>query len=1087
MEKWEEIKKQIKLETKWYFEPKKIDTDPLVDILKKIFNSPIDSQYKLGGLSTTYTNALFKVIDEDSSKKDRISNFEVLKNVEPFLKKILYFKDFEQFSIVKDELKGLIPILKSCGLNPSNFFLDEKHLEQFTDDQYEYHLIKTYLLRNLESHNCELWSSRELEENIGTELIFYMEAVSRCQDAISVKLFEVKTDYSAYIENEISEFEKWAFRFVATDTVEDFSVFESYAIEHFTSDDENEEDDEITTERAGTVDWIRKNNLPEKRMLLWGDAGLGKSTTLQYLTYLDAKAYREGISNYIPVYIPLGMLIDRNETLESYVFNKLKTSVEEGKKLLESGNINLFLDGVNEIPEDKSSDILSKRIREIQFLIDNYPKSFMIISNRPEKYNQFKNIPVFRLQPMDYVKIMEFIQKNTRNEEVRNLIKEKIKTNQRILNIISTPLMTTRLISIVQEFKEVPESEGMIIRQFLDALYKRERVDKQDVKFDDEKINYLLTSLALYGYKKNGTNSGLTRYEVLKCFSSCLEEFHFEYDTIYALEILIKMGIFNCDSTGEIIVFSHQAYQDYYISRSDNFSLLSEGDVKKKITELQKKRTIIDEKKVINQNQYDYLKFIARDKKYEKSIMYNLQNSSKDERYLGLKVLCKYNIVLAARTISSYSKENDIKLYIEEKAKEQFMKSSVFEKKASSIYACLELEKIETVIDIFSNYINIHHTYDNKLLITILRNCADNKLYKLLVVFTCLRVSESVAKEILNIFIVFIKNKEIKIDCHNENNIAYVVGKLNSIFSHQYSYKLIELYRCFIVPKKDIPKCVFECAKKNISGKHNKNCIDFLSMYDFSFKSKKQIRFLLSNYRHYLPTMKFQFLEYLFYINDYTNTILKKEKNEFIELFNLYPMFSSIVYLSLPPEIQYYVTKTYGCIYYLKTDWYPIKKRINFSTLSKNEFIKQYPYINEALFERYKYSFNPELIWENFKYMENVNIDTFENFLIFRASLVTDFICYVPKKIDIKKVEITTKLDFYPKNGKNCSILNKLEKEILKEEIPTDIEQTINIKINDIFLKFTLLPIEWFLKNVNFRWVIDKIEIISNRLGDYNK
>ena len=122
MEKWEEIKKQIKLETKWYFEPKKIDTDPLVDILKKIFNSPIDSQYKLGGLSTTYTNALFKVIDEDSSKKDRISNFEVLKNVEPFLKKILYFKDFEQFSIVKDELKGLIPILKSCGLNPSNFF-----------------------------------------------------------------------------------------------------------------------------------------------------------------------------------------------------------------------------------------------------------------------------------------------------------------------------------------------------------------------------------------------------------------------------------------------------------------------------------------------------------------------------------------------------------------------------------------------------------------------------------------------------------------------------------------------------------------------------------------------------------------------------------------------------------------------------------------------------------------------------------------------------------------------------------------------------------------------------------------------------
>ena len=110
MEIWNEIKKQIKLETRWYFDPKGKDTDPLVDTLRKLFNAPIDSQYSLGGLATTYTNALFKVIDEDSSKKDRIANFEVLKNVEPFLKKILFFMDFQKFLLIKDELKGLRPI-----------------------------------------------------------------------------------------------------------------------------------------------------------------------------------------------------------------------------------------------------------------------------------------------------------------------------------------------------------------------------------------------------------------------------------------------------------------------------------------------------------------------------------------------------------------------------------------------------------------------------------------------------------------------------------------------------------------------------------------------------------------------------------------------------------------------------------------------------------------------------------------------------------------------------------------------------------------------------------------------------------------
>lgn len=661
MKIWEEIKKQIKLETKWYFEPKEIDTDPLVDTLKKIFNTAIDSKYSLGGLATTYTNALFKVIDEDSSKKDRIANFEVLKNVEPFLKKILYFKDFEKFLIIKDEMKGLTPILKSCGLNPSNIYMDEEHLKSFTEDQYEYHLTKTFILRNLESHNCELWSSRELEENIGTELIFYMEAVNRCHDAIALKLSEVKTDYTTYIENEITEFEKWASRFVATDTIEDFSVFESYAVEHIISYDESEEDndDEIVKERSGTVDWIRKNNLPERRMILWGDAGLGKSTTLQYLTYLDARAYRKGISNIIPVYIPLGMLIDRYETLESYIFSRLKTEVEEGKKLLESGKINLFLDGVNEIPEDKSSDILSKRIKEIQLLIDSYPKTLMIISNRPEKYNQFRNIPVFRLQPMDYVKIMEFIQKNTRSEEVRNLIKEKIESNKRLLNIISTPLMTTRLISIVQEFKKVPDSEGMIIKQFLDTLYKREIVDKQDSKFNVDKINYLLTSLALYGFKKNGTNSGLTRYEVLTCFSKCLEELHFEYDTLYALDILIKIGVLTYDSAAEIVVFAHQAYQDFYLSKADSSNLLSKDD-----DIINKTNGFSDNNAEVHEQLSGFYEITANDTRYNKSTLYKIQLSDENKRNEEIKLLSKYNIRLAAQSIPAENNTEDIKQHI---------------------------------------------------------------------------------------------------------------------------------------------------------------------------------------------------------------------------------------------------------------------------------------------------------------------------------------------------------------------------------------------------------------------------------------
>lgn len=1020
MKIWEEIKKQIKLETKWYFEPKEIDTDPLVDTLKKIFNTPIDSKYSLGGLATTYTNALFKVIDEDSSKKDRIANFEVLKNVEPFLKKILYFKDFEKFLIIKDEMKGLTPILKSCGLNPSNIYMDEEHLKSFTEDQYEYHLTKTFILRNLESHNCELWSSRELEENIGTELIFYMEAVNRCHDAIALKLSEVKTDYTTYIENEITEFEKWASRFVATDTIEDFSVFESYAVEHIISYDESEEDndDEIVKERSGTVDWIRKNNLPERRMILWGDAGLGKSTTLQYLTYLDARAYRKGISNIIPVYIPLGMLIDRYETLESYIFSRLKTEVEEGKKLLESGKINLFLDGVNEIPEDKSSDILSKRIKEIQLLIDSYPKTLMIISNRPEKYNQFRNIPVFRLQPMDYVKIMEFIQKNTRSEEVRNLIKEKIESNKRLLNIISTPLMTTRLISIVQEFRKVPESEGMIIKQFLDALYKRERVDKQDAKFDDDKINYLLTSLAVYGFKKNGTNSGLTRYEVLKCFSNCLEEFHFEYDTIYALEILIKMGVFNCDSSGEVIVFSHQAYQDYYLSRADTFSLISKEDLKKKDNELQEKQikkeeikqldnTFIDEKRIkeiIKKNDNG---------KYDNYLMYKYHCLNSKDRNNELKKLASLDLALTTKIIVNDENSEEIEDFIINIAKTKYIINAqkgqrVLENHVKCIKTILLLNKIEEFNFYDNDLIN-----SNELIITLASQLNVNSLILLLkkILFIDTQQYKNKKKSIVNICKQINKNSLI-IDWEKKDEVF--LYKLVEFIKSDIEIQDFQIFLYLSIPYKFIPHEVIDLIIDNNQINDINDCSIFIIKYGNQKDKDKYIKKIVNH--NYYNLEWYKCIKVLFDI------LYMKDASYLKSLISNNAKLRAYIFTLLDDHTAIEVATEIGTYFYPKTLENSQSKPIMFDSTSKI-----FEYL--GLVDKKRFIFFENIFLKNNQEIDSYEFETKEELLSFLDYLVfKDFPIYIEKE--------TKKTDF--------SILyNKYENKYLRNILDRSMEKII--------------------------------------------
>ena len=394
-EMWERITKFLDKEIGWYFKPKNVEIGPLVKCLKKLLEAPIDEKYNLGGLSSNIPYAIEKVLDDKSDKNERIANFSILKNVEPFLKKIIFFLNIEKFKDIQNEKSALIPIINFLKLNPDKIFFEDYVLNQYPRDDYNYHLTNTYILRNKESHDAKAWNNMELFGNVQSLLIFYLEVIRKYQNQLEDKLLQASFDVSEHVNSEIERFEKQAKRFVATESTEDFNVFESYAVENsFSSDedfdddedsDDEDDDEEEVKERSGTVDDIRKNKLPEKRMILWGDAGLGKSTTLQYLTYIDAKDYRDQKSDVVPVYLPLGMLIDKEKTLESYIFGELKVSPEKGRELFQAGKINLFLDGVNEIPEEKKSNVL----KEIQSILDNYRNSLVIVSNRPEKQNQF--------------------------------------------------------------------------------------------------------------------------------------------------------------------------------------------------------------------------------------------------------------------------------------------------------------------------------------------------------------------------------------------------------------------------------------------------------------------------------------------------------------------------------------------------------------------------------------------------------------------------------------------------------------------------------------------------------------------------
>lgn len=161
----------------------------------------------------------------------------------------------------------------------------------------------------------------------------------------------------------------------------------------------------------------------------------------------------------------------------------------------------------------------------------------------------------------------DFIKKNVDEEDVKELLFTSINGSERFVQIINTPLILSRLIEIVRYKKEIPHSEGEIIAEFLNCLLVREKEEKQDARLDIKRIIYLLRMIAFESLEKKEANSGMTESEVLKYCSKSMDTYRFQYDALYALDIVLQLGIL--EKREDLYVFSHQAYQDYYYAMEE--------------------------------------------------------------------------------------------------------------------------------------------------------------------------------------------------------------------------------------------------------------------------------------------------------------------------------------------------------------------------------------------------------------------------------------------------------------------------------------------------------------------------------------
>lgn len=565
---WEKIKESIFRETNELFKGD-VNFKPyeIIELFERIVRFKLnDSKLKLDGLETRLPHSLEKILVEGQPKDDNISYFTDFARIEPYLRKILYLVNPTKFTDLNAKRSGLATFIKELKINSNNIDFNKvvsKDVVGLPD--YGEHLYRVYHLRNVESHQCANWTSRELYQNIESVLVIYLFVTYQYYEDLKklVRNYsESQHDFAEYLNEVKSNFKSRIGRFIHINTQENLKISQGFVVENI-ADLDNER-----VERKGTVNDLRNFKVPEKRMIIWGDAGMGKSTTLEYLAYIDAEERLKNNYVNIPVYISLGLLTDKSISLKKTIFDKLGVSDDIGDMMLKDGQLNLFLDGLNEIPRDDNNHLKTLRQKEIQNLINDYQETFIILSNRPQTENAFKNIPVFQLQKMNREQVEQFVLTNTDgNEKLKESILKAILKDERLGKIIKTPLMLSRLIEIIKVKGEIPKSEGEIIDKFIHSLYIRELQEKKDANFNIKVIHRLLRYLGYESLENKDTNSGMQEDEVLNYFIECKNKYGFVIDTIYVLEVSTQLGIL--EKRDEMYTFAHQAYQDYYHSQEE--------------------------------------------------------------------------------------------------------------------------------------------------------------------------------------------------------------------------------------------------------------------------------------------------------------------------------------------------------------------------------------------------------------------------------------------------------------------------------------------------------------------------------------
>lgn len=424
--------------------------------------------------------------------------------------------------------------------------VDDLELNRKYQNNFILYLIKAIILKNEQSHQVPERSKLANITNFNSTLIAELWIINFFKKELtaSIKKENIKNqDFDEYVKSELERIQKQSSKFV------------SLNLKELTNQSEKG--------RNGFIEDLLNDNLTRIRIL--GQGGSGKTTTLEYLFYNDALNWLKSPStSKLPVLISLGSL-STSETVLECIAKKTHVNVEYIEELLGTNELKIYLDGINEIVENRESKKL--KLQEISSILEDYPKLTMIITDRYE-FDSYQNnmfvIPTFLIQKLTKDQIEEFVKKYCNDiEELSNHVLDVLKSKTNIQEILLRPLVLTRAIEIIKIENDLPDKEGQIIEKFLDILLKREKDEKKDPLLNVNNFKLLLSYAANEIWHKHKSNAPVHEFTFNKILIEAAEKFGLErFNAGYISRIGYELEILS--KNDDLILFYHQSYLEFF-------------------------------------------------------------------------------------------------------------------------------------------------------------------------------------------------------------------------------------------------------------------------------------------------------------------------------------------------------------------------------------------------------------------------------------------------------------------------------------------------------------------------------------------